>query len=213
MNIQPVVLEGEHVRLEPLSLVHHAQLCTIGLDEDLLRWTESYITTPDGLRAYIETALQWQAQGTALPFAVVSKAAGRAIGSTRFANIDRANRRVEIGWTWYGREYQRTAVNTESKYLLLRHAFETLGCIRVELKTDALNERSRRAILRIGAREEGVFRHHMILPSGRVRDTVYFSIIDDEWPRVKVDLLVKLGRSAGGPGRGSGDAARVDGKS
>ncbi len=199
MLIEPVVLDGEHVRLEPLSLHHHAQLCGVGLDEDLLHWTESYIPTADGLRAYIETALLWQAQGIALPFAVISKAAGRAIGSTRYGNIDRANRRVEIGWTWYGRDYQRTAVNTESKYLLLHHGFETLGCIRVEFKTDALNERSRRAILRIGAREEGIFRHHMILPSGRVRDTVYFSIIDDEWPDVKARLEDRLQRSSGNP--------------
>lgn len=192
MNIQPVMLEGEHVRLEPLSLTHHAQLCQVGLDEDLLRWTESYEPTPDGLRAYIDTALQWQAQGIALPFAVISKAAGRAVGSSRYAAIDRTNRRLEIGWTWYGREWQRTAVNTETKYLLLRHAFETLGCIRVEFKTDVLNERSRKALLRIGAKEEGVFRHHMILPSGRIRDTVYFSIIGDEWPQVKTRLEDRL---------------------
>lgn len=188
MNIEPVVLEGRHVRLEPLSLNHHAQLCQVGLDEDLVRWTESYRPTLEGVREYIETALALQARGIALPFAVVSKEAGRAIGSTRYGNVDRANRRVEIGWTWYGREYQRTAVNTESKYLLLRHAFETLGCIRVELKTDALNERSRRAILRIGAKEEGIFRHHILMPSGRIRDTAYFSIIDDEWPDVKTRL-------------------------
>lgn len=199
MYIQPVKLEGQHVRLEPLSLDHHTQLCEVGLDESLLRWTESYKPTREGLREYIETALQWRAQGIALPFAVIIKAAGRAIGSTRYGNIDRANRRVEIGWTWYGREYQRTAVNTESKYLLLRHAFETLGCIRVELKTDALNERSRTAILRIGAKEEGIFRHHMLMPSGRVRDTVYFSIIDDEWPAVKARLEDMLDRHQGNP--------------
>jgi N-acetyltransferase len=188
MDVQPVVLEGRHVRLEPLSLDHHAQLCRVGLDGDLLRWTESYTPTVEGVRQYIETALAVQARGSALPFAVVSKDVGQAIGSTRYGNIDRANRRVEIGWTWYGRDYQRTAVNTESKYLLLRHAFETLGCIRVELKTDALNERSRKAILRIGAKEEGVFRHHILMPSGRIRDTAYFSIIDDEWPDVKARL-------------------------
>ncbi len=194
MRVEPVVLTGVHVRLEPLSLDHYPQLCLVGLDEDLLRWTESYRPTPEGLREYIETALKLQAQGIALPFAVIGKAAGRAIGSTRYGNIDRANRRVEIGWTWYGRDYQRTAVNTESKYLLLRHAFETLGCIRVELKTDALNERSRKAILRIGAKEEGIFRHHMLMPSGRVRDTAYFSIIDDEWPEVKTRLETFLSR-------------------
>jgi RimJ/RimL family protein N-acetyltransferase len=188
MKVDPVVLEGAHVRLEPLSLAHHQQLREIGLDEDLLQWTEAYAPTSDGLKAYIETALRLQAQGTALPFAVIDRAADRAIGSTRYGNIDRANRRVEIGWTWYGRAWQRTAVNTESKYLLLRHAFETLGCIRVEFKTDVLNERSRKAILRIGAKEEGIFRKHMLMPSGRIRDTVYFSIVEDEWPSVKTRL-------------------------
>ncbi len=142
MDVQPVVLEGRHVRLEPLSLDHHAQLCRVGLDGDLLRWTESYTPTVEGVRQYIETALAVQARGSALPFAVVSKDVGQAIGSTRYGNIDRANRRVEIGWTWYGRDYQRTAVNTESKYLLLRHAFETLGCIRVDGAQDRCPERA-----------------------------------------------------------------------
>jgi RimJ/RimL family protein N-acetyltransferase len=194
MTVTPVVLEGTHVRLEPLSLAHHPDLCRVGLDEDLVRWTEAYPLTPDGLRIYIENALQRQAEGSVLPFAVISKAAGRAIGSTRYGNIDRANRRVEIGWTWYGRDFQRTAVNTECKCLLLRHAFETLGCLRVEFKTDVLNERSRKAILRIGAKEEGVFRKHMLMPSGRVRDTVYFSIVDTEWPVVKTRLETMLTR-------------------
>jgi RimJ/RimL family protein N-acetyltransferase len=120
------------------------------------------------------------------------KKRGRVIGSTRYANIDRAHRRVEIGWTWVARAWQRTAVNTEAKYLLLRHAFETLGCIRVELKTDSLNAQSRAAILRIGAREEGIFRNHMITASGRIRHTVYFSITDAEWPEVKSRLEAKL---------------------
>src|SRR5438874_11597409 len=112
------------------------------------------VRTPEEMRAYIETALSEQAAGTALPFATIERASGRAIGSTRYGNIDRSNRRVEIGWTWIARPWQRTAVNTEAKYLMLRHAFETLGCIRVELKTDSLNERSRKAILRLGAQEE-----------------------------------------------------------
>lgn len=195
MQIGPVTLDGTYVRLEPLSLARHADLCIVGLDEELVRLTQAYPPTPEGLRTYMETALAWQANGTAVPFAVISKAAGRAIGSTRYANIDKANRRLEIGWTWYGRAFQRTAVNTETKYLLLQHAFETLGCIRVEFKTDVLNERSRRALLRIGAKEEGVFRRHMILADGRVRDTVYFSIIDSEWPALKAQLAQKLGRS------------------
>lgn len=195
LRIEPVTLDGEHVRLEPLSLEHYADLSQVGLDEELVRITQSYAPTPDGLRAYIQKALQRQAQGSALPFAVIAKAAGRAIGSTRYEAIDRANKRLEIGWTWYGRAFQRTAVNTECKYLLLRHAFETLDCIRVEFKTDVLNERSRAALARIGAKEEGVFRHHRIMPDGRVRDTVYFSIIDDEWPRVKARLESMLDRA------------------
>ena len=188
MNIEPIILDGNHVRLEPLSLAHHSQLCNVGLDKDLLLWTESYSPTSAGLSGYIEKALVMQREGRALPFAVISKASNCIVGSTRLGNIDSAHRRVEIGWTWYGVSWQRTAVNTETKYLLLRHAFETLGCIRVEFKTDVLNEKSRRALLRIGAKEEGIFRKHMILSSGRVRDTICFSIIDDEWPEVKTRL-------------------------
>jgi RimJ/RimL family protein N-acetyltransferase len=188
MNVQPVTLEGRHVRLEPLSLDHQGDLCKAGLEEELWRWIPTAVRTPDDMREYIEIALRAQAEGSALPFATVERASGRAIGSTRFANIDCGNRRVEIGWTWIGRRWQRTAVNTEAKYLMLRHAFETLGAMRVELKTDSLNERSRRAILRLGAVEEGTFRKHMVTESGRVRHTVYFSIIDEEWPGVKARL-------------------------
>jgi RimJ/RimL family protein N-acetyltransferase len=144
------------------------------------------------MAAYIETALSEQEHGASLPFAIIEKATRRAIGSTRYGNIDRTHHRIEIGWTWVGREWQRTAVNTEAKYLLLKHAFETLGCMRVELKTDSLNERSRAAILRIGAREEGIFRNHIITARGRIRHTVYFSIIDSEWPAVKARLEGKL---------------------
>jgi RimJ/RimL family protein N-acetyltransferase len=143
----------------------------------------------------VETALRLQADGVALPFAVMERASGRAIGSSRYAAIDRFNRRLEIGWTWYAPVWQRTAVNTETKYLMLRHAFETLGCLRVEFKTDALNERSRKALLRIGAKEEGTFRRHMIMPGGRIRDSVYFSIIDSEWPAVRARLEELLDRA------------------
>ncbi|HEY0737905.1 MAG TPA: GNAT family protein [Herpetosiphonaceae bacterium] len=191
-SVQPVTLEGQVVRLEPLTLAHLDQLCEVALDEDLWRWTTTQVRTRDELREYIEAALQSQQQGTALPFATIERASGRAIGSTRYGNIEMRDRRVEIGWTWVGRPWQRTAVNTEAKYLMLRHAFETLGCIRVELKTDALNERSRRAILRIGAREEGILRQHMITASGRLRDTVYFSVLDREWPEVKAALEARI---------------------
>ena len=194
MKVEPVVLEGRHVRMEPLSRGHHAALCEVGLDEELWRWIPTGVGTPAEMAAYIETALKEQASGVALPFAIVEKSSGRTIGSTRYGNIDRDHQRVEIGWTWVARAWQRTAVNTEAKYLLLRHAFETLGCIRVELKTDSLNERSREAILRIGARQEGIFRNHMITASGRIRHTVYFSIVDSEWPDVNSRLEARLSR-------------------
>jgi RimJ/RimL family protein N-acetyltransferase len=188
MIVAPVTLEGRHVRLEPLSQEHQAGLSAIGLDEELWRWIPIPVRSAEEMAAYIETALAEQARGVSLPFALIEKSSGRAIGCTRYGNIDRTHHRVEIGWTWVAREWQRTGVNTEAKYLLLRHAFETLGCMRVELKTDSLNEKSRAAILRIGAREEGTFRNHMITASGRIRHTVYFSILDSEWETVKARL-------------------------
>ena len=191
---RPVTLEGRHVRLEPLSLAHHDRLCAVGPDAELWRWGLSTLATPADMRAYIETALTWQAQGTAVPFAIIARATGQVVGSTRYANIERADRRLEIGWTWLARAAQRTPANTEAKYLLLRHAFEVLGCIRVEFKTDVLNERSRAALLRIGAKQEGILRSHMIAASGRIRDSVYFSIIAGEWPTVKGGLEQKLAR-------------------
>lgn len=192
--VSPVTLEGKHVRLEPLSRAHHAQLSESGLDEELWRWIPQPVRNAEEMRDYIEIALQQQAAGSALPFAILATASGRVIGSTRFGNIDRANRRVEIGWTWLTRQWQRTPANTEAKYLMLRHAFETLACVRVEFKTDSLNDRSRLALRRIGAREEGVFRNHMITSSGRLRHSVYYSIIDSEWPAAKTALEAKLSR-------------------
>ncbi|HUI25195.1 MAG TPA: GNAT family protein [Candidatus Kryptonia bacterium] len=194
MRVEPVTLEGRHIRLEPLSLArHHAGLSEVGLDENIWRFNpRPPVRTPNDMRAYIEDALQQQSEGASLPFATIDKTSGRAVGSTRFAYIDRTHRRVEIGYTWIAPPWQRTAVNTEAKYLMLRHAFETLGCIRVELKTDSLNERSRNAILRIGAKEEGIFRNHMITHSGRYRHSVYFSIIDSEWPAAKARLESRL---------------------
>jgi RimJ/RimL family protein N-acetyltransferase len=188
----PVTLGGRHARLEPLARAHLAGLAEVGLEEELWRWIPTAVRTGEEMAAYIETALNERERGVSLPFAIVEKATGRAIGSTRYANIDRTHHRVEIGWTWVAREWQRTAINTEAKYLLLKHAFESLGCMRVELKTDSLNEKSRAAILRIGAKEEGIFRNHMITASGRIRHTVYFSIIDSEWPAVKARLEAKL---------------------
>lgn len=193
MIVSPVTLEGPSLRLEPLTEAHHGPFCAVGLDDDLWRWSPTPIRTPDDMAAYIAFALGEQARGAALPFAVVEKSSQRIIGSTRYGGIEPVHHRVEIGWTWLGRPWHRTAANTEAKYLLLRHAFETLGCIRVELKTDALNERSRAAIRRIGAREEGILRSHMITASGRIRDTVYHGLIAAEWPSVKAELETKLG--------------------
>jgi RimJ/RimL family protein N-acetyltransferase len=195
MKLEPVTLEGGIVRLEPLAVSHHAALCEVGLDPELWRLVPYRVSTPDEMRDYIGSALEAQAAGTAIPFATIERASGRVAGSTRFMNIDTANRRVEIGATWLAAPWQRTAINTEAKYLMMRHAFETWGCIRVELKTDALNQRSRQAMLRLGAREEGTLRQHMVTWSGRLRDTVYFSILDSEWPGVKANLEAKLTRN------------------
>jgi len=192
MIFQPVTLQGAHVRLEPLSSEHLDGLCEFGLDPELWRWTTTRLRTREDMIDYLETALQSEQEGTARPFATISVKSGQVIGCTRFGNIDLHNRHVEIGWTWVGVPWHRTAVNTEAKYLMLRHAFEVLGCIRVEFKTDSINERSRRALLRIGAKEEGTLRNHMIVHDGRYRNSVYFSVIDSEWPEVKSDLEAKL---------------------
>jgi len=194
--IQLPALEGVHVRLLPLSIAHHAPLCAIGLDEDIWRWMPYIMQTPEDMKTYVEAALANREKGTEFPFATTDRATGKILGSTRYMNIEMKHRRVEIGSTWIGKPWQRSAVNTEAKYLMLRHAFEELGCIRVELKTDALNEKSRNAILRIGAKEEGILRRQLITPGGRVRDTVYFSILDSEWPEVKQRLEERMIRSA-----------------
>ncbi|MDQ4120316.1 MAG: GNAT family N-acetyltransferase [Acidobacteriota bacterium] len=194
MKIEKITLEGKFVRLEPLLLdKHFADLCEVGLDADIWQWSPRQIKSEADLKHYIETALDEELRGVSLPFATILKETSKAIGSTRFGSIDAANKRVEIGWTWISPAFHRTFVNTEAKFLMLRHAFETWSCNRVELKTDALNERSRRAILRIGAKEEGVLRKHIVTDSGRLRDTVYFSILDVEWRNgVKENLLNKL---------------------
>ena len=192
MTIEPLILDGRCIRLEPLSKSHHAALCEIGLDPDLWTLIPYRVTTPEEMLGYIRSALEAQQAGTALPFVTIERATGRVVGSTRFMNIDKPNRRVEIGSTWLAKPWRRTAINTEAKYLMMKHAFEVLGCIRVELKTDALNQQSRAAILRIGAREEGILRSHMITWTGRRRDSVYFSVIEAEWPGVREKLEAKL---------------------
>jgi len=189
MDPAPVVLQGESARLEPLAMVHAEDLLAVARDPDV--WRYMPLATPetlDDVRAMIRDALERARDGSEVPFAIVARECGRAVGSTRYIDIRRAHRGLEIGWTWIGREWQRTAVNTQCKRLLLEHAFETLGALRVQLKTDARNLRSQRAIERIGATREGVLRAHMILPDGFVRDSVMYSIVASEWPRVKARL-------------------------
>ena len=196
MIIEPITLEGVRVRLEPLATGHLNALCEFALDEPLWRWMPHVVRTRSDLEDYIRASLQAQGAGTALPFATLERASGRVVGSTRYMNIDRLHRRTEIGGTFVAPRWQRTFVNTEAKYLMLKYAFEKWGCIRVEFKTDSLNERSRSALLRIGAKQEGIFRNHMIMPGGRVRHSVYYSILDSEWPAVKQDLTMKLHRES-----------------
>ena len=189
-----MTLDGDHVRLVPLTMDHLGALAAVGLDDDLWRLSPRQIRSREDMAAYIAEALDEHASGVSLPFATVHKPSGIVVGSTRFGNIVLAHRRVEIGWTWIARPWQRTAVNTEAKLLMLRHAFGPLACRRVELKTDARNVRSQAAMRRIGATEEGTLRKHMVVAGGRARDTVYFSITDDEWPAVEAGLVARLDR-------------------
>lgn len=198
--LTPVTLAGAHVRLEPLAESHVEALCAVGLDAALWMWSLSHVATPDDMRAYVAEALAERARGTAMPFVHVEQATGRVVGSTRFGNYAPEHGRVEIGWTWIGGPWQRTPVNTEAKRLMLAHAFDTVGLGRVELKADARNARSRAAILRLGAVEEGTLRRHMTTATGRVRDTVYFSILADEWPAVRARLDARLDTRLAAPG-------------
>jgi RimJ/RimL family protein N-acetyltransferase len=194
VDIRPLTLTGRVVRLEPLSEAHVPDLTLAGQDEEIWRYmVYGVVRTEEQMRALVRKLLDRQAQGTDLPFAVIHLPTGRAVGMTRFMDIQPENRALEIGGTWYATAHQRTAVNTECKYVLLTHAFEGLGCLRVQLKTDLRNERSQRAIERLGAVCEGVLRSHVILPDGYVRSSVYYSLLDSEWPAVKAKLEEKLG--------------------
>jgi RimJ/RimL family protein N-acetyltransferase len=199
MNVEPVTLEGRWVRLEPLVEHHAADLTIAAQDDEIWRYMPAVLKSEEQVLAWIAAAQAQQDTGSQLPFAIVEQATGRAIGSTRYLNIMPGDRGLEIGWTWLARAAWRTPVNTECKFMLLRHAFETLGCIRVQLKTDQRNERSRRAIERIGGQFEGILRNHMILHYG-VRSSAYYSIIDAEWPQVKDDLIARSYESQGGGG-------------
>jgi RimJ/RimL family protein N-acetyltransferase len=192
--VQPVTLEGRLVRLEPLAESHLGDLLEVALDPDIWRLTIAQVRDEASLRAWLETALRNRAAGAELPFATIDRASGKAIGSTRFLSIVPEHRRLEIGWTWVGRAFQRTGANREAKLLQLGHAFETLGASRVEFKTDSRNERSRAALQGIGATFEGIFRSHMIMPWGPLRDSAYYSVVAAEWPAVKAALLGKLER-------------------
>jgi RimJ/RimL family protein N-acetyltransferase len=194
----PLTLEGAVVRLEPLRR-EHAELfweASKNALNEIFQWIPYRMQTLEDFQRLIDKAFDEQARGESVVFATVERASGRVIGSTRFMNIDRVNRRVEIGSTWIAPAWQRTAVNTEAKVLMLRHAFEEWKCMRVELKTDALNQRSRNAILRLGAKEEGTLRKHLITWTGRMRDSVYFSILDTEWPEVKTKLEATRARES-----------------
>jgi RimJ/RimL family protein N-acetyltransferase len=187
MNPQPITLTGRHVRLEPLTPAHAPDLFTaIRIDPNIWRWWREVPPTElEGMQAFIAATLTEQADGNVVAFAQIEQAGQRAVGSTTYMSISRPDRGLEIGSTWLGKPWQRTGINTEAKYLLLRHAFEELGAARVQLKTDARNVQSQAAIERIGAVREGVLRKHRLVRDGFLRDSVMYSVIDDEWPRVK----------------------------
>ena len=193
MEVKPVILQGKHVRLEPMTEVHVAGLAEIGIGQPFWDFmVYGRMENEEDMRGWVRQILGRAEKGTDLPFVVIHLDSGRIAGATRYLNIMPNDRGIEIGGTWYGSDFQRTTVNTECKYLLLKHAFETLGCIRVQLKTDLRNERSQKAIERIGAKREGVLRNHMILPDGYYRHSVYYSILDTEWAEVKERLEVML---------------------
>jgi RimJ/RimL family protein N-acetyltransferase len=192
LDVRPVVLEGSLVRLEPLTADHLDALAAVGLEPAIWRWMAILPTGRDDLARWLDDALAEAAAGSSVPFATRDRASGRVVGSTRYMNIDRANRHLEIGWTWLAPRWQRTGVNREAKLLMLRHAFETLGCLRVEFKTDALNDDSRRALAGIGATFEGIFRNHVISRGGRIRHSAWYAITDRDWPSVRERLEAAL---------------------
>ena len=192
--VEPVTLEGRHVRIEPLAYEHADGVCAAASDGELWRRWYTSVPAPDTTNEWIDIALDMRKRLGAMPFVVCEKATGHVIGATRYFNVDAPNRRLEIGHTWYAKRMQRTAVNTECKLLLLTHAFEALGCVAVEFRTSSFNFQSREAIARLGAKQDGILRSHQILPDGTLRDTVVFSIIAPEWPAVKRHLVFRLER-------------------
>lgn len=196
MEVSPITLEGQCVRLEPLTHAHAEALVNAASDGKLWNTTLTVIPNEATVAGYIEAALTGQSIGKELPFVIINKSSNEVVGTTRFYEIRPNDRAAAIGYTWLASSAQRTPINTEAKLLLLKHAFEIWRCLRIELITDVLNEQSRAAILRLGAKQEGILRKHLILHSGLSRDSVVFSIIDSEWPEVKANLEAKLRRPA-----------------
>ncbi|MHB8674401.1 MAG: GNAT family N-acetyltransferase [Candidatus Limnocylindrales bacterium] len=196
LRVEPVTLEGDRVRLEPLEADRLDELWEVAREPSLWRWIPFPVRTRDDLRTYVEVALAGRAAGTTLPFVTVERASGRVVGSSRFGNITAADYRTEIGWTWVGVPWQRSAINSEAKLLMLDHAFGTWRCHRVEFKTDSLNEQSRAGLLGIGATFEGIFRNHVLTHTGRMRHSAWYSITDDDWPEVRARLVARI--AAGG---------------
>ncbi|MDO8754096.1 MAG: GNAT family protein [Anaerolineales bacterium] len=195
MEVKPVVLTGRYVRLEPMTETHIPALAEIGVGQNFWHFMlYGDMHAEEDMRNWVLDILSRAEKGTDVPFVAIHLETGQVAGATRYLNIMPQDRGLEVGGTWYGTEFQRTAVNTECKYLLLSHAFETLGAIRVQLKTDLRNERSQKAMERIGAKKEGILRNHMILPDGRHRDSVFYSILDTEWAEVKMNLEAMMRR-------------------
>lgn len=194
--LHPVVLEGELVKLVPLEKSHKVDLAFATSDGKLWELWYTVVPSPATVDQYLDKALSEQRAGQSLPFAVIDKKTNTIVGTTRFLNVDAANKRVEIGATWYAKRVQRTGLNTECKYLLLKHAFETLKCIAVEFRTHFHNHPSRNAILRLGAKQDGILRNHRIDENGNLRDTVVFSILDSEWRTVKTSLEFRMKQGA-----------------
>ena len=192
LHIEPVTLATDRLTLRPLSLADVPALGGAASDGELWEKKTTTVPRPEGFEAYVQKALELQASGLALPFATVVNDGSRVVGSTRYMNIDAANHRVEIGTTWIAKSWQRTFVNTHAKFLMLRHAFEGLDCLAVEIRTHARNDQSRAAIERLGAKLDGILRQHMIMPDGHVRDTAVYSIVREEWPAVKAGLERKM---------------------
>ncbi|WP_446904150.1 GNAT family N-acetyltransferase [Burkholderia sp. YIM B11467] len=193
-SLEQPTLTGERIELRPLEASDRQALLDAAADGQLWNLKVTAVPSAETVDAYIDTALKGRAAGTVMPFTIVDRTSGRVIGSTRFWKIDRTHRKLEIGHTWLSESAQRTRANTEAKWLLLTYAFDTLHCVRVQFTTDELNEKSRAAILRLGAKQEGIVRHERIMPDGRKRNSVRFSIIDDEWPEVSARLAAKLAK-------------------